>query len=237
MIDIEKEIRVSGPCKCGQIAVVCTLKMLLEKQTFFCEACGTEFSGDDFPSLFDDSVSSAKNSVESQLFSDVKELFSFIYGSSDQISSDLIKRLLSKHPEYRSLFPLSLLPGEMIVAELESRKDSDPEILKEIVSSYPWQKFTTTNWLDLFGVLPDMANKCDKWKDFTPEQWMKLKSHNYSLYRKYFTKKNLGLEMFMRCVTKEPQLLEKTIDDAKWEVADAADTIVDAAKGFWRKLW
>ena len=51
------------------------------------------------------------------------------------------------------------------------------------------------------------------------------------------TKNNLGMEAFMRCVFKKHQLLEKTIVDAKRKVPDAADTIVDAAKVFWRKLW
>ena len=244
MIDIDKGITVSGPCGCGQIAVVCTLRMILEKQTFFCDACGTEFSGEETPSFLSEAAALTKNEEERRLFADMQELSSFIYGSSGKISVDLVKRLLSAHPEYRSLFSLSLLPGEWIIAELKRKGDLSREFQEEFKATCPWGNFTASDWVELLILLPGLADRCNKWKSFTPEQWLKIKRQSHSVYSSYFNLKTLGKEEYFKSIASKPELLENAVDDAKTglsnaaeSIADAAESVADAAKDLWRKLW
>ena len=235
--DIDKELAVAGPCECGQMAVTCSIRMILEKQLFFCDACGFEFTGEEYPDFFENTVGVVSNNIEQQLFSDMKELYSFIHGASSNIRGNVLTRLLDDHPQYLDLFPVSVLPGEMIISRLEKDQTFAEEFEKKYANNYSWQNFSAENWINLFSLLPEMVDKCDKWESFTPAQWIQIKSGNYFVYSKYFNKKYLSTSNYLHCVAEEPTLLEKAAGDLKLELEDAADTIADAAKNLWRKLW
>lgn len=287
MIDIERTIYVGCPCGCGQIGVAVSLKKILEKESFFCEACGAEISGPDYPGFLSETVSAPGSKADAQLLSQVRDLYEFFYGDPAKFAGKVLGRLLPDYPQYSSLFPLSVLPGKVIVSRLKKDKVFAGEFLEKHAENCVWQKFTcgdfinlfsifpeltdkctkwnqftpkqwlellavvpktadkctkwneftTEQWMDLLAAVPKTADKCTKWNQFTPEQWGLLKSRTYTLYSQYFTRQNLGIENYLNCVASNPRLLEKDVEYIKSEVSDAAETIIDAAKDFWRKLW
>ena len=236
-IDINRELTIAGPCECGQLAVACSIRMILEKELFYCEACGTEFSGDEYPSFFEGTVSNIQTEDERQLFSYMKQLYSFIYGATNQIAGDFLSKLLKDHPQYMELFPFSVLPGSMIIARLESDESFAKEFTQKHADDCPWMNFKIQDWLKIFSLFPEMAVKCERWNDFTAKQWCQIKSSSYSVYAKYFNKKYLTTTNYLKLSTEKPELLEKAASNVMWEIEDAADTIADAAKNLWRKLW
>ena len=286
MIDIERTIYVGCPCGCGQIGVAVSLKKILEKESFFCEACGEEISGPDYPGFLSETVSAPGSKADAQLLSQARDLYVFFYGDPSKFKGTVLEKLLVDHPEYLSLFPISVLPGKVILAMLEQDEAFAAEFLEkhaknccwakftpsawvkllpkvselagngekgkaataEFLQTYspvcPWGKITPKQWVQLLPQFPELADKCGKWKEFTPEQWMQLKSRQYSIYRENFTQNKLGLETFLKCVAKEPGLLEKTLGElgsalteAKTTLSDAAETVVDAAKNLWGEIW
>lgn len=236
-IDIDRELTIAGPCECGQLAVACSIRMILEKELFCCEACGSEFYGEEYPSFFEETVSNAQTTDQRQLFSCMKQLYSFIYGSSNQITGDFLSKLLKDHPQYTELFPFSVWSGEMILDRLESDKTFAEEFPEKYADDCPWGNFTTQDWLRLFAINEDLSEKCNKWQEFTAGEWLQIKRQCWMLYSTYFNKKTLGTEAYLKLVAEEPALLEKLASDVRWEIEDAADTIADAAKNLWRKLW
>lgn len=236
-IDIDRELTIAGPCECGQLAVACSIRMILEKELFCCEACGSEFYGEEYPAFSENILSAAKTKKDKQLLSDIKELYSFIYGGSSCVAGDLLKRLLKNHPQYTELFPFSVWSGEMILDRLESDKTFAEEFPEKYADDCPWENFTSQDWLKLFAINVALSEKCNKWQEFTSGEWLQIKRQFWMLYSTYFNKKTLGTEAYLKLVAEEPALLEKLASDVRWEIEDAADTIADAAKNLWRKLW
>ena len=105
MIDIDKELVVTCPNECGQIAVACSLRMILENRSFLCEACGCEFQGAQHPTWLTSATTHQLNNSDRQLFKDMQVLFAYRYADGNCPSTAFLEELLLQYPQYRQLFP------------------------------------------------------------------------------------------------------------------------------------
>lgn len=207
---IDKEFSFNGPCGCGQIAVNCSVRMIVERRSFFCEACGFEFSGSEFPDFLELAGKTAMVNQDLLLFSDMKRLYAFFYGTAGEISQSVVSRVLKGHPEYFDQFPLAQIPGEMIVERLGNDRVFAENFLEIHAPFCQPRNFTPRDWIALFARIPGAAVICDAWNEFTPKEWEQIRKMSFSVYDEYFTMENLGRGNYLKCIASEPALLTKT---------------------------
>ena len=115
MINIDKELLVTCPDECGQIAVACSLRMILENQSFICDACGCEFQGTMYPTWLETASHNRLNQADMQLFKAMQGLFKYLYAGGACPSGDFLEELLLSNPQYWQLFPVNSIPVSVII--------------------------------------------------------------------------------------------------------------------------
>ena len=81
MIDFDKEIMFSCPAECGQLSVPCSLRKILDKEIFFCDCCGCEFQGSDFPDWLSHAVCIAGDKDRQALRDMMIAVYSYLYAN------------------------------------------------------------------------------------------------------------------------------------------------------------
>ena len=101
---LEKIIYFSCPDECGQIAVPCSLQMVLNNETFFCEACGCEFQASAFPAWLAQAVC-IDNEGDTSLADMIRDVYSYLYANGECPSRNILSKILKADRNLWRLFP------------------------------------------------------------------------------------------------------------------------------------
>ena len=197
MADLDKLIYFSCPDGCGQIGVACSIRMILDDAPFFCESCGCEFHGKDFPDWLANAACGPEQS-KSPEYEIMVTLFSYLHANGTCPSANIISQLIAADRALWKLFPaeklapadiLNLLQEEEFRSRLDcSRLDcacftglltSRPDLLvsmPELASFCHWDELTSTEWAMLLTALPDsklLQTHCD-WEKIKEPDWKKI---------------------------------------------------------------
>lgn len=171
---LDDVINFSCPAECGQLAVPCSLRMILNNEIFFCEACGFEFQPSEFPRWLP-GASCARTDKDSAAKEMMCALYSYLYAGGPCPSESIISQLLKEDLTLWRLFPVSRIAISDIPALLDNEEflaGLDFELLDggkiaELLSLKPdfaakcdLNKLTAANWIDLILKQPQLAGKC-----------------------------------------------------------------------------
>ena len=157
-MNIDKEILLTCPDECGQIAVPCSIRMILDNQAFFCESCGCEFQGTVFPGWLGSASHLRLSKEDEQLHKNMQVLYSYFYAGGAKPASSFMEELLQQHPEYWRLFPANVIPAKVVLKLLLS--DSS------FADGFDFSALSSPDWLELLIKAPSFAAKCP-WKKFS----------------------------------------------------------------------
>ncbi|MBQ7178453.1 MAG: hypothetical protein IJS08_13645 [Victivallales bacterium] len=157
-MNIDKEILLTCPDECGQIAVPCSIRMILDNQAFFCESCGCEFQGTVFPGWLDSASHLRLSREDEQLHKNMQVLYSHLYAGGAKPSSSFLEELLQQHPEYWRLFPANVIPVKVVLKLLLSEAS--------FAEGFDFSALSSPDWLELLLKAPSFAAKCP-WKKFS----------------------------------------------------------------------
>ena len=106
MIDLDKFLYFNCPDECGQLAIPCSLRMILNNDVFFCDACGCEFQASVYPQWLPNAVC-AENDSNSMIHKDIMVvLYSYLYGNGPCPAENVISQLLQADLNLWTLFPI-----------------------------------------------------------------------------------------------------------------------------------
>ena len=104
-MDLDRTCYFSCPNECGQLATPCSLRMILENSMFFCEACGFEFCGSDFPEWLGHASFAQGDKNTKELQKTMAEVYSFLYNSGSCPDEKILNQLLAENRDLWKLFP------------------------------------------------------------------------------------------------------------------------------------
>ena len=170
MIDLEKFIDFSCPDNCGQIAVGCSLRMILDDGTFFCESCGCEFRGSDYPRWLA-AASCSADQKRAPEYGAMVALYAYRHAGGGPPAKNIISALLKADRSLWKLFPPDKLPADLQAtliddAEFRSRLDYSRLTGEQIVSLLAARPGLLAEKPELEGIL--------RWEMLTSLQWAKL---------------------------------------------------------------
>lgn len=215
-MNIDKELQFSCPDECGQIAVSCSIRMILENSSFFCDACGCEFQGTVYPSWLSTASHHLLRPEESQLCKSMQALYLYIYAGGCCPANSFLTELLIAYPQYWHLFPSQNLPVEAIIKLLA--EDAD------FAASFDFSSLASGNWLALMAKDVHYAAKCP---------WEKVSQYiietDDALPLAFLQKREL---VFAESGLKDSRYFSATSSDWKTKIANP---IVFAKKVGWQK--
>ena len=201
-LDLDRELFFSCPNGCGQIAVACSLKGILDNQDFFCDACGCQFQGSLCPDWLDNASHLAFSRDDQAHFALLKDYYKYCYANGPIPTPRHLNALLDEYPQYWRLFPCSTLSVERLLKILNHPSfQEDPNFLEQfpwqqlsgrqwcillkrrptLVQHCPWDQFDATQWSELLTANPRFASHCD-WQKFTPQDWCVLLQQHPKLF-------------------------------------------------------
>ena len=177
MIDFDKEIMFSCPEECGQIAVPCTLRMILNNEVFSCDCCGCEFQGSVFPDWLSHAVCNVNGKDQKALQKMMIAVYSYLYANGPCPDENTISQLLENNLEFWPLFPQKKIPSSLLFQLLEddafvSAFDFGSltnarivEILyrrPDLIGKIPLEKLDGNDWPVLLAAHPELVSHCPK---------------------------------------------------------------------------
>ena len=187
-MNIDKELLVTCPDECGQIAVACSLRMILDNQSFICDACGCEFQGTIYPTWLSVALHNRLDQTDLKLFQDMQVLYAYLYAGGTCPSNDFLESLLLSNPQYWQLFPVNNLPVGSIVKLIATDA--------HFAQSFDYSTLSNSNWLELLGLEPSFAFKCP-WTEvsrYVVESKKALPSALHQNSEKIFANSGLGTD-------------------------------------------
>ena len=171
---LDDVIDFSCPAECGQLAVPCSLRMILNNEVFFCDACGFEFQLSEFPQ-WPLNASCAREHNDSPVKEMIRAVSAYLYAGGPCPSENIISQLLQEEPALWKLFPTDKLPASDLLNLLRNKEFSaefdfallDGTKIAELLSLAPeytdkcdLTRLTTGNWLYLILKQPQFSEKC-----------------------------------------------------------------------------
>jgi hypothetical protein len=197
---LDDVINFSCPAECGQLAVPCSLRMILNNEVFFCEACGFEFQLSEFPQ-WPLNASCAREHNDSPVKEMIRAVSAYLYAGGPCPSENIISQLLQEEPALWRLFPADKLAASDLLNLLRNKEFSaefdfallDGTKIAELLSLAPeytdkcdLTRLTTGNWLYLILKQPQFSEKCS-WETLVtyiishpasagnmPQDWQKI---------------------------------------------------------------
>ena len=105
---LDDVVNFSCPAECGQLAVPCSLRMILNNELFFCEACGFEFQPSEFPQWLLDAAC-AREHNDSPVKEMIRAVSAYLHAGGPCPSENIISQLLQAEPALWKLFPTDKL--------------------------------------------------------------------------------------------------------------------------------
>ena len=157
-MNIDREILLTCPDECGQIAVPCSIRMILDNQAFFCESCGCEFQGTVFPGWLGSASHLRLSREDEQLHKSMQVLYSYLYAGGAKPAPLFMEELLQQHPQYWRLFPANVIPVKVVLKLLLSDAS--------FAEGFDFSVLSSPDWLELLLKAPSFAAKCP-WEKFS----------------------------------------------------------------------
>ena len=152
MMDIDKELFITCPEECGQFAVTCSFRRILENHSFLCEACGCEFQGASYPAWLNTASHCPLDPLDMQLFKDMQSLYAYLFAGGNCPSADFLEQLLLSYPQYWRLFPSESIPDAVVLKLMAT----DAVFVRDV----DFSTLSEANWLEYLGINPAFADKC-----------------------------------------------------------------------------
>jgi len=151
-MNIDRELVFSCPEECGQIAVTCSLRMILENQSLVCDACGCEFQGTLAPAWLASATHRPLPPEDRQLLQNMRLLFAYLYAGGSCPPATVLEDLLLSYPQYWQLFPAKDIPVKAVVKLLATEAT--------FRQRFDISTLTPDSWLELLTLKPEYSAKC-----------------------------------------------------------------------------
>ena len=162
MLDLDKSLDFSCPEECGQIAVSCTLRDILEGRPLVCASCGTEFHPADHPGWLKQAGHLAFQPADKKLHKAMQSLADYLYHGGKTPPADVLGVLLTVRPDDWRKFRNAALPVFTIL-ELKAR-------YPEFTAEYDFSRLDADAWTELLMQDRSFAEFCTDWSVFRTEQ-------------------------------------------------------------------